>query len=333
MPEKRMWMVRSGEGGYAAEDFRSKSAVGIGWIEAKEDWSKYTAKEAILQKIAATYPENSAAQNQMAASQIHRFVNELAVGDRVITYNPETRLYAVGTIRAAAAYDKVLSDDFPVFRKVQWDGDVERDSLGQDARNSLGAIATLFLVPDFAAAELEALLASGGKASAQEPPAERDAKDILKEHQLKAHESIKDRINALSWEDMQELVAGVLRAMGYKTRVSAPGPDRGKDIVASPDGFGFEAPRIVVEVKHRKGSQMGSNEIRSFLGGRHKDDKGLYVSTGGFTKDARYEAERSQIPLMLMDIDDLARAVTENYAEMDSEARALVPLVRVYWPA
>jgi restriction system protein len=47
---------------------------------------------------------------------------------------------------------------------------------------------------------------------------------------------------------MQQLVAGILRAMGYKTQISPPGVDRGKDIVASPDGFGFEHPRIVVEV-------------------------------------------------------------------------------------
>lgn len=81
--------------------------------------------------------------------------------------------------------------------------------------------------------------------------------------------------------------------MGYKTRISPQGSDRAKDIIASPDGFGFEQPRIVVEVKHRK-ETMGAPEIRSFLGGRHKDDKGLYVSTGGFTTQARYEAEKPQ---------------------------------------
>jgi restriction system protein len=131
---------------------------------------------------------------------------------------------------------------------------------------------------------------------------------------------------------MQELVAGLLRAMGYKTRISPSGPDRGKDIVASPDGFGFESPRIVVEVKHRTGSSMGSQEVRSFLGGRHKDDKGLYVSTGGFSRDARYEAERSSIPLTLMDLDDLVRAILEHYERMDADLQRLVPLRKIYWP-
>jgi restriction system protein len=129
------------------------------------------------------------------------------------------------------------------------------------------------------------------------------------------------------------LSPGLLRAMGYKTQVSPPGADRGKDIIASPDGFGFEQPRIVVEVKHRPGSRMGAQEIRSFLGGRHKDDKGLYVSTGGFSNDARYEAERASIPVMLMDLDDLVSAVLEHYEQMDIDAKSLLRLTKIYWPA
>ncbi len=77
---------------------------------------------------------------------------------------------------------------------------------------------------------------------------------------------------------------------------------------------------------------MGSQEIRSFLGGRHADDKGLYVSTGGFTKDAYYEAERANIPVTLMNIDDLVEALTEHYESLDVETKQLLPLKRIYWP-
>ena len=109
--------------------------------------------------------------------------------------------------------------------------------------------------------------------------------DVFKNISEKAVDFTKDHVHALDWSDLQDLVAGLLRAMGYKTRVSPAGADRGQDIVASPDGFGFEAPRIVVEVKHRQGA-IGSQAIRGLLGGRHPQGKGLYVSTGGFSKDA-----------------------------------------------
>lgn len=124
----------------------------------------------------------------------------------------------------------------------------------------------------------------------------------------------------------------VLRAMGYKTQVSPAGADRGKDIIASPDGFGFENPRIVVEVKHRKG-KMGSQDIRSFPVGRHKGDRGLYVSTGGFSADAHYEADRAAVPLTLWTLDNLVRALVEHYDATDTETKRLVPLKRMYWPA
>lgn len=155
---------------------------------------------------------------------------------------------------------------------------------------------------------------------------------MLKDIQSKALEFIKDRVSKLGWSEMQDLVAGLLRAMGYKTRISPSGPDRGKDIVASPDGFGFEAPRIIVEVKHRQGA-MGAQAIRSFLGGRHLQDKGLYVSTGGFSKDAHYEAERASIPVHLMNLEDLVEALIEHYDALDVETKQLVPLKRIYWPA
>lgn len=158
--------------------------------------------------------------------------------------------------------------------------------------------------------------------------------DVFVELVIGAHsgQNLTDRLSSLTWEGMQELVAGLLRAMGYKTRISPAGSDRGKDIIASPDGFGFEQPRIVVEVKHRPNTAMGSQEIRSFLGGRHKNDKGLYVSTGGFTKDAKYEADRGSIPVVLLDLDDLSNEIVRHYGEMDMEARSLIPLTTILWP-
>jgi len=78
---------------------------------------------------------------------------------------------------------------------------------------------------------------------------------------------------------------------------------------------------------------MGAQAIRSFLGGRHPQDKGLYVSTGGFSKDAHYEAERANIPVHLMSIDDLVEALIEVYDKLDVETKQLVPLKRIYWPA
>lgn len=187
--------------------------------------------------------------------------------------------------------------------------------LNSTTKNTLGSTLTVFQLGEDAVSEL----LHGKKASAVLTPKTSEVNDEadtfsdpLRDMEMVAFEGIKDCINRLDWDEMQNLVAGVLRSMGYKTQVSPVGADHGKDIIASPYGFGFENPRIIVEVKHRR-EQMGSQQIRSFIGGRHKDDRGLYFSTGGFTKDARYEADRSMIPLTLWMLDDLVRALIEKY--------------------
>lgn len=270
-------------------------------------------------------------------SQLWKFANVLKTGDSVVTYDSAAREYYVGEISGPYEYRENAEHEFYNIRPVTWSPvAVSRDRLSLQARNSLGSTLTVFRVSGDAEREIKALLAG------KEPPKPRtdktadnageSAPDLNAESMYdKARELIKDKIMALSWDDVEELTAGILRAMGYKTRRSPAGADRGKDIVASPDGLGFEQPRIVAEVKHRAG-KMGAQEIRSFIGGRHEHDKGLYVSTGGFTKDAKYEADRAAIPLTLADIDDLVDIFLENYPALDAECKAPVPLKSIFWP-
>jgi restriction system protein len=132
---------------------------------------------------------------------------------------------------------------------------------------------------------------------------------------------------------MEQLVAALLRAMGMKATVTPKGADRGVDVRASPDGLGFQQPRIMAEVKHRPREAMSSERIRSFAAILRGDDRGLYVSTGGFTQDAKYEAERSTVRITLVDLDELATLIVDNYERFNLEGRALLPLIKVYWPS
>ena len=110
-------------------------------------------------------------------------------------------------------------------------------------------------MPESASTELLAT-ATGTAVDVPEPEIDTKSDDPMEDFEAVAFERIEDQVNQLDWADLQELVAGILRAMNYKTQVSPPGSDLGRDILASPDGFGFEQPRIVVEVKHRKGSMV-----------------------------------------------------------------------------
>ncbi len=329
-----MWMVRAEVQGRYFEEFKNNSIVAIGWAEIG-NLSSLRTRDDLSRAVASTYPDYKPGKAINSVGQLNRFVREMKINDRVLTYDPSERVYLVGTIVSEYEYSPSILEDDPNTRRVRWEGEVPRDVLSVPTRNTLGSILTLFLLSSEASKEIEEKLFSARtnilKPIDFEETETLQVDDLYKDIQVKAFEFIKDKVNKLDWEEMQELVAGLLRAMGYKTRISPSGPDRGKDIIASPDGLGFEDPRIIVEVKHR-GQAMGSQDVRSFLGGRHHDDRGLYVSTGGFSKDARYEAERAQIPLTLMDIDDLVKSILDHYQNMDVDAQRLVPLRKLYWP-
>ncbi len=301
------------------------------------DLSGVSTREGVTKLLQDAYPDARNQTQIMWAGQLFRFASLFQRGDRVVTYDPASRLYYCGTINGDYEYHGDSEFEETINRRnVTWLHERKKDELSDAAQNSLGAISTIFKIPAAVSAELwnEGMAAADAIAEAVQ---EQDQLSLpaLEFSQIEsaAREAISDRLAALGPYDMQELVAGLLRAMGYKTTVSKPGADRGRDIIASPDGFGFQEPRIVVEVKHRPGERIGAPNIRSFLGGRHPSDKGLYVSTGGFTNEGRYEAERANIPLTLIDFDGLIEAVTENYDKFDDESRQLLGLRTILWPA
>lgn len=327
---KNMWMVRAGEGGYLIAEFLEKKMVAIGWNETG-DVSNCEAPQDIKDKLRKSYPDYSEGQINNFAGQIFRFKSEFAVGDLVLTYDPNTRKYSIGEISSDYVYSTKTMEYYHT-RKVKWNKSVPRDVLSTSAKNSLGSTLTIFKIPNEVVDELLKAKEDFSEASEIISPTKDTTLEIIKDDfEEKARGFIGDKATALSWEQLQDLVAGLLRAMGYRTITSAKGSDRGKDIIASPDGLGLENPRIKVEVKHRKGS-MGAPEIRSFLGGLRGNDKGLYISTGGFTKEAKYEAERANMPITLVDSELLVSLIIQYYDSFDLDTRALIPLRKIYWP-
>lgn len=325
-------MVRAGEGGYLAGDFERASCVAVGW-EGAGDFTEIHSIEAMRQRIRESFPDGKAGALGNSVSMAYKFRAEMRPGDAVVTYDPSRREYLIGKIAGEYKYAPGTVPDYNHVRPVQWEGRVSRDRLSPASRNTLGSTLTLFEPGDTVLAELRALEdGSVGAVPLAEEDAQDEAESLRKDVAGRAHEFIKDHILALDADDMEALVAGLLRAMGYRARVTRKGPDRGRDIVASPDGLGLQEPRIVVEVKHRS-QAMGAPDVRGFVGALRNPSRGLYVSTGGFTKEAYYEGERAAVPVTLIDLDELADLITEHYEHFDSEARALLPLVRVYWPA
>ncbi len=156
----------------------------------------------------------------------------------------------------------------------------------------------------------------------------------VEEAEEKAWEQIKQFLQNMNPYEFQELVADLLRAMDYHISwVAPPRRDRGIDIIAYTDPIGASVPRIRVKVKHRD-QPTAVDGLRSFMSVLGSDDIGLFVSSGGFTSDAREEARtQERRKVTLLDLENLFDLWVEHYEKLSQEARQRFPLKPIHFLA
>lgn len=159
-----------------------------------------------------------------------------------------------------------------------------------------------------------------------------DAATILEEAEEAAWTEIQEHLERMNPYDFQDLVAGLLRAMGYHVAwVSPPGSDKGIDVIAYTDPLGIQGPRIKVQVK-RRSDKTTSDGVRSLLALLGEGDVGLFISTGGFTREAEDEARRQEKRrVMLVDLQRLFDLWVECYDRIPEVQRRLLPIRPVYF--
>jgi len=325
---KHAWMIRAGNENELADLIEGKNAVAIGWPEMGDLSALHTVQQC-KQRYQEVYPEQSAVRAGVNAGQLYRFAHEIQEGHYTLTYLKASREVLIGLAVGLYEYRPGLfPEHYPHIRRVNWIKRVSRDDFTAAARNSMGSLLTVFGLDEHLD-EVHHLATGIGRI---EPSEEKEAPPFYEEIKARADELIADLVSSLDPYDFQDMVAAVLRAMGFRAVSAIPGPDRGIDIVAHPDSFGFQGPRIKVQVKHKQGTVSGP-EMRAFLGALRSGDSGLYVSTGGFTRDAEQEVGRSREPVKLLDRDGFISLLLEHYETLDPEYKAKVPLRKVWVPA
>ena len=176
------------------------------------------------------------------------------------------------------------------------------------------------------------------KAQGQEPEPEENPdtleKDFVGEDltllESNAQDGIKKYIAAKGPYEFQDMVAALLRAMGYHTPFIAPkGKDGGVDIIAYVDPLGAQTPRIKVQVKHKPDTSIGASDIRSLLGVLRSGDIALFVTSGSFSPDARNTASNSREFIRLIDGEDFIEMWQEYYDKMSDDDKNMLPLKRI----
>ena len=162
---------------------------------------------------------------------------------------------------------------------------------------------------------------------------EQFKKASLKDLEDEAPAGITEYIAAKNAYEFQDLVAALLRAMGYYTPFVAPrGKDGGIDIMAYQDPLGTTAPRIKVQVKHKPTAAVPVDDIRSLKGIISRDGEvGLFVTSGRFTADAESFARSADVHIRLIDLNDFVALWQEFYGKLNDEDKSFLPLQAIYF--
>ena len=157
----------------------------------------------------------------------------------------------------------------------------------------------------------------------------------IEEAEELAWQQIQQVIKAINPYEFQDLVADLLKAMGYFIYwIAPPGKDGGIDIIAYSDPLGAHGPRVKVQVKHKIGLPIPVEPLRAFMSVLGSDEIGLYVSSGGFTSGAREESRaQEKRKITLIDLESLVELWIEHYPKLSQEARQRLPLKPIFFPA
>jgi len=324
--EPTVWGIHAGKTGDAETLFAKRKVVALGWYETG-DLTALKSRDEFKVRVAETYRDMKRGAVPVNAGQLFRFMHEAAVGDVVAHPSKRDRQIHLGRITGPYHYDAAEGEMYPHQRSVEWVRSVPRSSFSQGALYEIGSAMSLFQIRNFAT---EFLAAIEGKATTtpvveDETGPDADAiEDYTKDYVLK------QLAQELKGHPLADLVAHLLETMGYRTRVSPPGPDRGVDIVAHRDELGFEPPIIKVQVKSKDGT-VGDPEVSALYGKVSGSEFGLLVTLGTYSNQARSFAE-GKSNLRLIDGSDLVDLLLLHYEQLDSRYKGLLPLRRVYVP-
>lgn len=225
--------------------------MAIGWIRMS-DVSQMPSRVEFKSGYLAAYAERNPRAAPMQAGQVLRFAREIRVGDYALTYLKAEREVLIGVGEGEYEYlQKPYLDHYPHVRRVQWLQRVSRDCFSASAKSSLGSIMTVFNLDDHVD-EIHRLAVSADIGSPQPEEEQEVGPPFVDEVKAQADELVSDLISRLDPYEFQDMVAGLLRAMGFRAVSCSPGPDRGVDIVAHPDPSGFERPHIKAQVIRRR---------------------------------------------------------------------------------
>lgn len=320
--DKKMWGV------HTLDDylFLKKDVIALRWKDMGDLNQITDSREAFKEKYAEVYPEAKKGAIPTSSGMLYRFCHEVQIGDYVVYPSKVDRMINIGEVTGEYKYVKE-QNDYVQQRSVKWIKHLPRTAFSQGALYEIGSAMSFFTVKNYADEYLAALDENFNKTSVsgdEDDTVGATAEDII--------ESTKDFIlkelsRNLKGYALEEFVANLLQAMGYRTTVSPQGGDSGIDITAYKDEL---PPRILVQVKSQD-SDIQEKTIQSLKGAMNEGDYGLFVTLSNYTKNAQKYLNDHSI-IRGINGTELVDLILKYYEQLDDKYQKMIPLKMVYIP-
>ena len=326
MDDNRIWAVRAGDAGQADGIFLEQAQLALSFCEAGGDVSGLPpSRGAFKEAFVRGAPDARPGAAPVQAGQLYRFVHEMRIGQRVIYPRKFDRTLHWGEIVGPYVYDRDNGPEFAHRRAVRWMERRSRDDFTPGALYELGATLTLFEVKSFAGEfrrKFERAAELGDEECDESAP--RDVAEST-------NDFIARRLRAqFKGFPLEEFVADLFRAMGYRARVTRRTRDDGIDVIAHRDELGIEPPILNIQVKAQDGN-IGADAVKAFYAMVHDRDVAIFITTGGYTASAT-DFARTRANLKLMAGVELFGLVQKYYDGLSWRHRQEIPLRRVLVP-
>ena len=319
--EKKVWGIHSKDDNL----FLNKNLIALGWKEFGDLTKVEPNREAFKEHYAEVFPDAKKGQIPTSSGMLFRFLHEVQLGDYIVFPSKIDRKINIGTVESDYFFE-TSDGDYVQRRKVKWLKHLPRTAFSQGALYEVGSAMSLFAVKNYSD-EFLAALDKNFKIKSDDEEDETvgaTAEDII--------EATKDFIlkelgKKLKGYDLEEFIADLLRAMGYRTTVSPHGGDSGIDITAYKDEL---PPRILVQVKSGDGN-IKETTIQSLKGAMREGDYGLFVTLADYTKNARKYLE--SVPVIKgINGTELVDLILKYYDDLSDKYQKIIPLKMVYIP-
>ena len=299
--------------------------IAIGWHKMGDLSQIKADRDSYYKAYNKIYPSKSKQSIAGSAGQLFRFVNEAKIGDYVVYPTKFNRMINIGQIESEYFFDNAESE-YPQKRKVRWLKSLPRESFSQGALYEIGSFLTFFQVRHYADEFINAIytekksndnLIGDSNIFATSEAILESTKDYILE---------KLRKNFKGYE-LENVVADLLNAMGYRTKVSPHGGDNGKDIIAYKDEL---PPRIIVQVKSQDGN-ITESTVQSLKGTMDEGDYGLFVTLSDYAKNAKNYLVKHPI-IKSINGSELVDLILKYYDDMPERFKDVIKLRKVFIP-